>query len=212
MGSVVTRRGFVGWMGWLAAALGFGRRPAAARRLSAASLGVGTAAPLDERSLRALAEAVLPAEIGADGAAHAAWAFGRWLDGYHAGAEAVHGYGNAQIRVLGPSPAERWTRQLAALVSESVAKHGKPFAQIAVSERAELVRAALATERLDRMPAPLSAGHVAVGLLAHFYASPDATDLCYNAQVGKNRCRPLVNSPKEPIAIHKRAAAPRPRS
>jgi hypothetical protein len=50
-------------------------------------------------------------------------------------------------------------------------------------------------------PAVGDANHVAVGLLAHFLDSADAADLCYDAQIGKNRCRPLAASSRKPLPL-----------
>lgn len=41
----------------------------------------------------------------------------------------------------------------------------------------------------ERLPA--RAKHVAIALLAHFYASPDADDLCYGRRIGRQTCRGL---------------------
>ena len=41
----------------------------------------------------------------------------------------------------------------------------------------------------------------AVALLAHFYASPAATDLCYEARIGKDTCRPLAQSSRKPLPL-----------
>ena len=50
--------------------------------------------------LDALGDAVLPAELGADGVSRAVVEFQRWMDGYRPGAEANHGYGTGKIEHL----------------------------------------------------------------------------------------------------------------
>ena len=60
------------------------------------------------------------------------------------------------------------------------------------------MRDALKGERLDRMPAVVDASHVALALLAHFYDSPGAADLCYEAQIGRQTCRPLAAQANKP--------------
>jgi hypothetical protein len=40
-------------------------------------------------------------------------------------------------------------------------------------------------------------------MLAHFYESPEAADLCYEAQIGKNQCRPLAASLRKPLPLVK---------
>ena len=74
---------------------------------------------------------------------------------------------------------------------------------MSVSDRTELVRAALDGQRLERIPAIGDASHVAVALLAHFYGSPAANDLCYKAQIGRSSCRPLSASPRKPLPMIK---------
>jgi hypothetical protein len=44
---------------------------------------------------------------------------------------------------------------------------------------------------------------VAVALLAHFYGTPAATDLCYNAQIGRQTCRPLSAQARKPLPMIK---------
>jgi hypothetical protein len=74
---------------------------------------------------------------------------------------------------------------------------------LSVAERTALVRSALQGQRVDRMPGVADASHVALALLAHFYESSAAADLCYEAQIGKNQCRPLAASSKKPLPLLK---------
>jgi hypothetical protein len=149
----------------------------------------------------ALAGAVLPSELGKDGAAGAARRFTRWLAGYRPGAEALHPYGSAEIGRLPPSPAAAWSAQLAALDAAARRELGAGFASLGVADRQSLVRVALAGSKLGPMPAPLSASHVAVGLMSHFFGSPEGTDLCYRAQIRKGACRPLATASRQPLPL-----------
>jgi hypothetical protein len=162
--------------------------PFVARRLH----GIAVAS-LDPARLRALATAVLPAELGAAGLERTVLAFERWLAGYREGAELLHGYGSGEIRVTGPSPALRWAAQLDAL--------GPTFASLPAEERQARVRSALGSGRFAGFPPVDRAPHIAVGLLAFFYDSPEATDLCYEAAIGRNSCRPLATSPQAPLPL-----------
>jgi hypothetical protein len=164
--------------------------PFVARRLHGLAV-----ASLDPVRLRALAAAVLPAELGGAGIERTALAFEQWLAGYREGAELLHGYGTGEIRVTGPSPALRWAAQLDAL--------GPSFASLAVNERQAEVRAVLGSDRFAGFPPIDRAPHIAVGLLAFFYDSPDATDLCYEAAIGRNSCRPLATSAQMPLPLPK---------
>ncbi len=154
--------------------------------------GAATPAPraLDPVVLAALAEAVLPAELGASGRQAATEAFTEWLAGYEPAAERPHPYLTPDISYGPPDPAPGWNAQLAALDLEAVRRIGRPFAELDASERRPLIRGQIGSEGPD-LPDPARARHVAVGLLAHFYASSSANDACYGARIGKDLCRGL---------------------
>lgn len=152
----------------------------------------------DPRDLDALADAVLPPELGRDGIARVAADFRAWGADYRENAELVHGYGTSRLRFTGPTPLTRWMTQLDALDAAARSAHKQAFRDLSRDDRASLVRAALAKERVDRMPSVGGANHVALALLAHFYDSADAADLCYGAKIDKFTCRPLAASPHAP--------------
>jgi hypothetical protein len=79
------------------------------------------------------------------------------------------------------------------------------FAVLPREARQAIVRTAIAGERGDSLPSPLAARHVAVALLAHFYDSPAATDLCYDARIGRQQCRPLAAQRQQPVPLTRRA-------
>jgi hypothetical protein len=158
-------------------------------------------ADLDPALLRALGAAVLPSELRSDGVARAVAGFERWLAGYREGAEVLHGYGSGEIRRTGPSPALRWAGQLRELDQAARKTGGKPFAALEPAPRQQLVRAALVGSQSAGLSSVDRAPHVAVGLLAFFYGSPEAADLCYGARIGRNGCRPLEESPRMPLPL-----------
>ena len=151
--------------------------------------------------LSALAGAVLPAELGAAGVTRAAGDFQRWMDGYRPGAEANHGYGTGRIERLTADPRAQWRSQLAALEADARRAGSQAFASLPVERRKAIVRTALAGERGEALPSPLAARHVALALLAHFYDSPAANDLCYDAQIARQQCRPLAVQGEQPVAL-----------
>ena len=151
--------------------------------------------------LRAVGDAVLPAEIGAAGIGAAVDRFQRWISGYRAGVELVHGYGTSALEHSGPTPATRWASQLDAIDARARREHGRPFADLSLERRRDLIRADLATLKADRLTSVGRAPHIALALLAHFYASPEATDLCYGAHIGKQACRPLASSSRRPLPV-----------
>lgn len=170
--------------------------PFVARRLHGRAV-----ADLDPRLLRALGAAVLPGELGASGVERTVAGFERWLVGYREGAELVHGYGTGELRRTGPSPALRWSIQLRELAAAGQQAHGAAFDRLTVLQRQQLVRAALEGQRLGGIPAIDRAPHLSLGLLAFFYNSPEATDLCYQARIGGNGCRPLAQSDARPLPL-----------
>ncbi len=155
----------------------------------------------DPATLDALGEAVLPSPLGRAGITRAVAAFRDWGTGYHEDAELLHGYGTSRLRTTGPTPVTRWTSQLDALDAAARSKFARPFKTLKVADRADLVRDALKGERLDRMPSVVDADHVAVALLAHFYESSSATDLCYQSRIGKQTCRPLAQQARKPLLL-----------
>jgi len=186
-------------MGWLA-----GTIPAAAivRGAHSASIAYLTSAPA---TLDALAVAILPAELGTGPIGQVVAGFRHWIDGYRENAELNHGYGNSRLRFTGPTPATRWAQQLDDLDAAAQAAHGASFAALTVAQRRDLVRPALVAER-GIPSSPDGATHVGLALLGFFYASPLATDLCYEVSIGRNTCRPLGESSKHPVPRSKRSA------
>jgi hypothetical protein len=154
-------------------------------------------------TLDALAEVLLPSALGKAGFTAEVTAFRDWSAGYRASAELNHGYGTSRLRSTGPTPLTRWAQQLDGLDREARDKHQRTFHDLGITEREAIVRAALAGERLDRTTGVAEANHVAVALLVHFYSSPAATNLCYQANVGPLTCRPLATSARKPLPMLK---------
>ena len=188
----LSRRAF---LAWLAATV-----PAAAvvRRAHAAAVD-GLAA--DPRTLRALADVVLPSALGARGTSAAVSAFQHWIAGYRENAELLHGYGTSSLGFSGPTPATTWAAQLVDLDTKARKEGGRAFADLPVARRRGMVEAQLAAITAERIPALGRAPHVALALLAHFYASPEANDLCYESQIGRQTCRPLGASSRKPLPL-----------
>jgi hypothetical protein len=157
------------------------------------------------RTLHALGEAVLPSELGRSGTEAAVTGFQRWIAGYREGAELLHGYGTSTLGKTGPTPATRWAAQLDALDATARREKARSFAALPLDRRREIVRRELeALKRgADRMPSVGRAPHVALALLAHWYDTADATDRCYEANVGRQSCRPLGASTRRPLPLAK---------
>jgi hypothetical protein len=155
---------------------------------------------LHEALLHALAEVVLPGELGAEGRRQAVVAFQAWAYAYEPVAELNHGYGTSLVRYSPADPVPGWQAQLEALDLESRARVGTGFADMAPAGRAELVRHGL-TDQGGTLPDPLQARHVAVALLAHWSASPQAVDLCYGRLVSPRTCRGIAETSALPGAL-----------
>lgn len=174
---------------------------AAALPVVAAPAVAATSAPaqqpmFDPVLLRALAHTVLPSELGAAGIERAAAGFERWVAAYEPVAEADHGYGTDALEYLPAHPGPGWAAQLQALDLEARRRSGRGFAELDHDARQELVRRHLAGERsLARVE---DARHVALGLLAWWVATPEATDLAYRARIAKETCRPLADASAPP--------------
>jgi hypothetical protein len=154
--------------------------------------------------LGAVGEAVLPSDLGAAGIERAVSEFDRWMQAYQPGAEANHGYGTGKIERLAGDPRPQWRAQLVSLDADARRAGAPSFAALPREARQAIVRTALAGERGDALPSPLAARHIALALLAHFYDSPAAADLCYGVQIGRQLCRPLSAQRQQPVALTRR--------
>lgn len=205
---MLSRRTFVSWLSGLGAAFGVIGRSRPGLAVEASATGPIQSNSLDAVLVARLGEVVLPTELGDAGVSRVAREFTQWIGGYRPGVEVVHPYGSSELRNTGESPAGRWRAQLATLEQESRQKHQRGFAALSIAQRRELVTAAISSERANRMPQPLDANHVALALVAWYFGSPDAIDRCYQAQIGRNQCRPLVNAPRQPLPLANRRPGP----
>ncbi|HWP38672.1 MAG TPA: gluconate 2-dehydrogenase subunit 3 family protein [Gemmatimonadales bacterium] len=155
---------------------------------------------LDGDTLDALAEIVLPGELGPEGRSRAVAAFRGWLADYQPASELNHGYGTAALEYAPAHPSPGWAAQLEALDLESQQRYGVAFARLDRDQRTSMVRVAIERDRSATLGDPAGARHVAVGLLAHFSASPQAANLCYRAAIDSYRCRPLADVTRRPSA------------
>lgn len=159
-----------------------------------------TQANLSARTLRAVAEAVLPAELGAEGRERAVNAFERWSDGLEPVAELSHPYLVPETRYSGPDPRPGWAAQLQGLEKECRARHGIDLADLDVANRRKLLTRGIG-QAGPGIGSPANANHIAVALMAHFFASPVATDMCYRRTIAKQQCRGLEGAGGEPLRM-----------
>jgi len=160
--------------------------------------------------LHALAEAVLPSQtLGKAGTRQVVEGFTTWLGRYQPVTELNHGYFTGDIRYSPEHPGPRWTAQLEALDLESRKRFAESFVDLDEERRRDLVATQIQDDRLERLPRAASARHVAVGLLAYFYALPETTDLAYRARISKHHCRPLGRAPDPPEPLEESPGAGR---
>jgi hypothetical protein len=157
-------------------------------------------APLDVTRLRDVADVVLPQELGPDDRARVVDRFLTWIRDYRADAETDHGYGFPRLRRTPPTPAAKYPGQLDALDAAARAK-GRAFADATLEERRTLIADAIAAAKIERLPGRPDGGHVATDLMAFFFHSVEANDLCYRVRIGRDTCRDLAGSDDRPAAI-----------
>jgi len=156
--------------------------------------------PADEVRIRALAETVLPSEIGAAGQDAAVKAFLAWVRDYRANADTDHGYGFTRIRRTGASPAAKYGAQLDALDADSRAR-GRSFADLPVADRRQVVEAAIAAAKIERLPGRPDGGHIATDLMGFYFRGIEANDVAYRAKIGRDLCRGLNGSTERPASL-----------
>ena len=140
--------------------------------------------------LRTVAAVVLPSELGAAGAARVAAAFEQWVRDYRPGAEMDHGYGFTRLRSKGQSPAAGYVEQLRAL----------DLSGDSASQRTA-IEAAIARANITSLPQTPDGRHIATDLMSFYFRSSEGNDLCYRAHIGRDECRGLQGSEKEPQRI-----------
>jgi hypothetical protein len=140
--------------------------------------------------LRDVASTVLPASIGNKGQNDAVDNFLRWIREYKEGVALSHGYGEPRLVKSGPSPAATYTRQLIALQRDAQARGGR-FGALSLDLRRDLLEAAFKSADVRNLPGRPDGRHVVADLMAHYFRSSEANDLCYNARIGRNTYRAI---------------------
>ena len=179
--------------------------PVATDRATTGLIGQQAAAPLDQAMLQAIAEAVLPAELDVQQQTRVVAEFLRWVREYREGAETDHGYGFTRIRSTGPSPATRYPEQTFALERAAAAlkppPSGSAFVALDVDARRSLIAEALGEAKVERLPQRPNGVHIAADLMAFYFNSSAAADLCYRAKIGRDDCRGLEGSENAPAPL-----------
>ncbi len=148
---------------------------------------------LDRAVLRRCADLLLPTELSALELDAAVDAFLRWVRGYRADADMDHGYGFTRLRETDASPAGGYARDLEALDATARRDHGGALVSLDDETLLDLLSTAIesAVPEDGGMSTRPDAGHVVVGLMTHFFRSPEAADRCYGVHIRREICRGL---------------------
>ncbi|MCA1586104.1 MAG: hypothetical protein LC791_15495 [Acidobacteria bacterium] len=167
------------------------------------SLAQAHAAPLTDAAyttLRALAPAVLPSELGSKGADAVVDRFLTWLRGYRSGADMGFGYGLVRQRLTPTITPSDYVQQLDAL-ERSAAAAGGSLSSLPLEGRRRVVAANLEAAGVKDFPASPDGKHAIADFMSFFFNSTEANDLCYRAKIGRDRCRTLTGSSARPAAF-----------
>ena len=140
--------------------------------------------------LHDVAATVLPSAIGAKGHDEAVGNFLRWIREYKEGVPLSHGYGEPRLVKSGPSPRRGYADQLSALQKAAQARGGR-FGALPIDVRRELLDAAFTAAGVRNLPGRPDGKHVVADLMAHYFRSSAANDLCYNSRIGRNTYRAI---------------------
>jgi hypothetical protein len=140
--------------------------------------------------LKDIAGTVLPSAIGRKGQDAAVDGFLTWIREYKEGVALSHGYGEPRLVKSGPTPAPGYARQIAALQQAAQSRGGR-FGALPLPVRRELLEAAFAAAEVRNMPGRPDGKHVVADLMAHYFRSSSANDLCYNSRIGRNTYRAI---------------------
>lgn len=154
---------------------------------------------LDRAVLDALGRIVLPrSALGDEGITRVLTEFQAWLDGFEPVAERDHPYDAGEILYGPPHPAPLWQSQLEALNLEADKRFGSPYADLGERRQREILERQLPEHLPDDMSYAGAATHIAIGLVAWFYATPEANDFAHAARIGRETCRGLASGATAP--------------
>ncbi|MGH9410421.1 MAG: hypothetical protein ACRD1V_13310, partial [Vicinamibacterales bacterium] len=97
-----------------------------------------------------------------------------------------------------------YAAQCAALDAAAKAGGASSFASAALNARRAIIESALGAAKIERLPPRPNGGHVAGDLMAHYFHSSDAEDLCYRRAIGRDNCRGLPGSENAPAPLSRR--------
>jgi hypothetical protein len=150
--------------------------------------------------LHEIAPTVLPAAIGAARIRETTEKFVAWTRGYREGVALAHGYGHPRLQKSGPSPVPRYVSQLATLEAEARASGGR-WSTLDLESRRALLDAAFVAAGIRTLPQRPMGQHVVADLMAFYFRSTEANDLCYSAMINREVCRPIAITTRKPAPL-----------
>ena len=151
-------------------------------------------------TLRAVGATVLPASIGAGKVTATVDRFIEWTRDYQEGVPTSHGYGHPRLERTAASPAPDYVAQLAALDAAARARGGA-FGSLDLEARRALLNDALTAANVRTLPGRPTGQHVASDLMGFYFRSSEATDVCYQAAIGRQMCRPIQITTRKPAEL-----------
>jgi len=147
--------------------------------------------------LHEIAPTVLPASLGADRLRRTVDKFVQWTRGYREGVALSHGYGHPRLQKTGASPVPGYVSQLAALEADARVKGGT-WSTLDLETRRALVDTALTKAGVRALPPRPMGQHVVADLMAFYFRSSEANDVCYSAMIQREVCRPIAVTIRKP--------------
>lgn len=156
--------------------------------------------PESVATLYEIAATVLPPSLGAARVQNIADRFVGWTRGYREGVALSHGYGHPRLQRSGASPVPVYIAQLAALAAEASAT-GARWAALDLETRRRILDAALTKANVRGLPARPTGQHVVSDLMAFYFRSSEANDVCYSAMINREVCRPIAITTRKPAPL-----------
>jgi hypothetical protein len=158
--------------------------------------------------LHEIAASVLPSSLGAAGTRAVVDRFVGWTREYREGVALAHGYGHPRLQKSGPSPVPAYIAQLTAIASEARARGGA-WSSLDSETRRSILDAAFVKAGVRNLPPRPAGQHIVADLMAFYFRGSEANDLCYNALINREICRPIEITTRKPASLAASASGQR---
>lgn len=151
-------------------------------------------------TLRALAPALLPTELGPAGHDKVVSDFVQWLAAYRSDAERGWGYGTPRRSGTPAINTATYQTQLATIAERARAGAGE-LSTLPVDVRRTISIAALDAATVQTLPGSPNGAHVVSDFMSFFFNSGAAHDLVYRGRIGRMTCRGLKGAASRPASL-----------